>query len=207
MTLGRHFLIWFLILILQFLVVMVMVSPEEIYHNIKEERVLIDQVMGKDMTRHIIEDSNNWMSAGFEDTGVVAFTYNVVTPGGFETMHDLNDDGIFGSLQEMMKTFWATVYQTFQRLLIIIYWIPYLSVLIFPAIVDGFVKRRIKVHEAGWCSPVRYHASLHGLVALFFIPLIYLSLPVPLSPWAIPIWMALSALMVSFFVSNIQKRM
>lgn len=201
----KHFYLWLLFIIIQFLVFVFYLSPQDIYDTVNMEREQIVKVMGEDAKNMIVEDSNNAMKGAFANHGIIEGSYDLFIPGGYENKDDA--EGAFASVRDTIEVFWATIYQSLQRGLIMLYWMPYLLIIIIPAIADGLVKRQIKIHEMGWSSPVSYNVAIHLVIASLSIPLLYLTLPVNPSIWLVPLWMVLIAYAISRVVSNIQKRL
>lgn len=203
MTIGRHILFWLFITLLQYVIMIAYSSPEHIYSVIEKERTMLESVMGVDGKENIVTRSEAYMKDYFVDSGAVSGSYDLIVPK--DVLGD--DSSIVSGFKEKLEVFWASLYQTIQRLIIIFFWFKYLLILFIPALITGLVIRKIKIAEYGYTSPVRYHASLHTMIAMLLVPNIYLSLPIAIHPWVVIIWIIAAAYVFSSFVSNIQKKL
>lgn len=192
----KHLFLWIILLFAQFVIVMFYFEPSEIYKSIEKEQSITVNILG-DTTEGVIRSSaDKKFEAHIIDNNLVEKSHSFFS----------RKTKIGETMSDSIEVFWSSIYQVYQRFMLILYWFKYLFILVIPAIIHGFVKRRIMLYEAGWSSPVRYHASLHALVAMIGIPLIYLTFPFAVNTLIVPIWMALTAISITSFVSNIQKR-
>jgi hypothetical protein len=189
-------------MVIEFFIIIFYFSPADIYKVVEEERVLLVELMGEDGGGQIVNKSEIFMKEYIIDSGAVDMSYALLAP-----QNNYEEDTFMHTVKIKIEVFWASLYQTIQRALIIVFWFKYLLILFIPAVISGLVKRKISTYESGWTSPVRYHASLHGLVGLFFIPGLYLSIPITVSPLIVAVWLIASCYVLSVFVSNIQKRL
>jgi uncharacterized protein DUF4400 len=90
------------------------------------------------------------------------------------------------------------------RLFIFILWAIILIPVFIAAVIDGFVQRAIKRAEFGAIRPAAYTLTSMIVIPLAMAPLIYLVVPLPISPLISPIWALVTALPLSGMVSNMQ---
>lgn len=83
-------------------------------------------------------------------------------------------------------------------------WFLVLLPVFFAAVIDGFVQRAIKRSEFGAIRPAAYSLTSMVVIPMAMAPLVYLSLPVPISPLVSPMWALLMILPLSAMVSNSQ---
>lgn len=80
--------------------------------------------------------------------------------------------------------------------------------LLFPvflaSVVDGMMQRSIKRSEFGAIRPAAYAVTSATVIPLLFAPLVYLTVPMPVTPLVAPIWALLIILPLSAMVSNMQ---
>ena len=72
------------------------------------------------------------------------------------------------------------------------------------AAIDGFSQRAIKRAEFGAIRPAAYSVMSMIVVPMTMAPLIYLVIPMPVSPLVSPLWALLMVLPLSLMVSNMQ---
>jgi hypothetical protein len=90
------------------------------------------------------------------------------------------------------------------RLFIFIVWLLILIPVFVAAVIDGLVQRAIKRAEFGAIRPAAYTLASIVVVPLAMAPLLYLVVPLPISPLVSPLWAVVLALPLSFMVSNMQ---
>lgn len=90
------------------------------------------------------------------------------------------------------------------RLFIFLLWAVILLPVFIAAIIDGFVQRAIKRAEFGAIRPAAYTLLSMVVIPLAMAPLIYLVIPLPISPLVSPLWALVMALPLSAMVSNMQ---
>jgi hypothetical protein len=91
-----------------------------------------------------------------------------------------------------------------QRLFIFGIWFVILCPVVIAAVVDGLAQRAIKRAEFGAMRPAAYSLTSMLVVPMALAPLVYLFLPIPVSPLISPIWTAIIVLPLSLMVSNMQ---
>lgn len=206
----RTSILWLLAVLLEMLLIALFVSASWVNAQIKEERSAIFSWLGKETTTNIIESTNNSYRYFFQATGLVEGSYEIFIPNkeqiqasaGMETL----GKPVFVWFKERLDAFWITIYHSFQRLFTLLEWLPYMLPLLLPAVIDGAMQREIKKVTYGYASPVRYHTAFHLLLALIFLPFIYMFFPIAVTPIIIPIWALLLAIVLLVLSANIQKK-
>lgn len=90
------------------------------------------------------------------------------------------------------------------RLFIFLAWLAVLAPFFIAAVVDGFVQRAIKRAEFGAIRPAAFSLMSFLVVPMAMAPLLYLVLPLPVSPQLSPLWAFIMALPLSALISNSQ---
>lgn len=90
------------------------------------------------------------------------------------------------------------------RLAIALVWIVVLSPLLFAAAFDGFMQRAIKRSEFGKIRPATFSVASMLVVPLIAAPLLYLVVPIPVSPLIAPAWAFVLCLPLSVLIANTQ---
>jgi hypothetical protein len=90
------------------------------------------------------------------------------------------------------------------RFFIFAVWLVVLWPVFVASVVDGFVRRSIKRAEFGAMRPAAYTLTSLVVIPLAMAPLLYLVIPVPISPLISPIWACVLVLPLSAMVSNMQ---
>jgi len=90
------------------------------------------------------------------------------------------------------------------RFFIFVLWCAILFPVFIAAVVDGFSQRAIKRAEFGAIRPAAYTVTSMVVIPLAMAPLIYLVIPLPISPLVSPLWALVLTLPLSGMVSNSQ---
>lgn len=83
-------------------------------------------------------------------------------------------------------------------------WFLVLFPVLVAAVVDGFVQRAIKRSEFGAIRPAAFSLTSMVVIPMAMAPLIYLVLPLPVSPLISPLWALLMVFPLSAMVANSQ---
>lgn len=90
------------------------------------------------------------------------------------------------------------------RFFIFLVWFLVLLPVFVAAVVDGFAQRAIKRAEFGAIRPAAYSVMSMFVIPMTMAPLIYLVIPIPVTPLISPMWALLMLLPLSLLVSNMQ---
>jgi hypothetical protein len=90
------------------------------------------------------------------------------------------------------------------RCLILAVWLFVLAPIFIAAVIDGFVQRAIKRSEFGAIRPAAYTLTSIIVVPLAMAPILYLVVPISISPLITPMWALITALPLALMVSNMQ---
>ncbi|MFC6522659.1 DUF4400 domain-containing protein [Undibacterium arcticum] len=99
----------------------------------------------------------------------------------------------------------VNVYGLLLRWGIITHWMLFILPFVVAAFLDGFVTRKVKFAEFGFISPMAYSLSMHFIVFLLFFPLLYLVVPLPVTPYFMPGWAICLGFPLIFMISNTQR--
>ncbi len=90
------------------------------------------------------------------------------------------------------------------RFFIFLIWFLILVPVLLAAVIDGFVRRAIKRAEFGAIRPAAFSLTSLIVIPMAMAPLIYLVLPMPVSPLISPLWALLMVMPLSTMVANSQ---
>ena len=90
------------------------------------------------------------------------------------------------------------------RFFIFLVWFLVLLPVFIATVIDGFTQRAIKRAEFGAIRPAAYSVMGMIVVPMTMAPLIYLVVPMPVSPLVSPLWALLMVLPLSLMISNMQ---
>jgi len=90
------------------------------------------------------------------------------------------------------------------RFAIVMVWFVILAPLLFAAVYDGFMQRKIKRAEFGALRPATFALASLLVIPLLVLPLVYLVVPFSISPLLAPAWALIVAIPLSVLISNTQ---
>jgi phosphatidylserine synthase len=110
-------------------------------------------------------------------------------------------------MERRLNVLWDAVRQVTYRLAMLALWLPYLLPIAAIAVLDGLMRRRIKLAEFGNSSPsVHRRYSLYTILALLYLLLLGLLLPLPLSPLVAPLMLGILIICINLLLANTPKR-
>jgi hypothetical protein len=207
---GKHILFWVIVIAVMTLALPIIVTPEQMVGKVKSEIGYITNAFGEDESKKLIDSANSFYNEAFVQSGVIktaGYLYvndeeskSNQAPGIGQTASNFNK-----LTNSYLLSMSANVYAMTIRVGILLAWLPYLFPFILATIVHGLVRRKIKMWTFGFVSPSIYGTSMHALVVISFIPVLYLLSPIAITPLFIPFWAILSALPIGLLVANIQR--
>jgi hypothetical protein len=206
----RNIAIWIILILLEATVISLFLSKTWLYEQITNEREQTIEWLGHTTSEKIIQRADSTYTWLFKDSGVMNFTYDLFLPD----QRAVDSRAEFNRLSEYvdffggrLDAFWTSVYQSVQRYSLFVEWLPYLLPFLIPCLIDGLMNREIKKTNYGYTNPVRYHAAMHALIALFFLPIIYMFFPIAINPIIIPFWIFVVGSVAMILTANIQKQL
>ena len=206
---GKHILIWIVIVAVMILAMPIIVTPAKMVNKVKSEIEYISSAFGEEESKKLIDSANNFYDSAFVKSGIVK------TTGGLYVKDTEVGNGVPGLGQtakvmsrktnDYLLSMSANIYAMSIRVGILFAWLPYVIPFLLATVVHGLVRRKIKMWTFGFVSPSIYGTSLHALVVIAFIPLLYLLAPFAITPLFVPFWAILSAIPIGLLVANIQR--
>lgn len=199
------------VFILQFVVVCLLIPQEFVEGEISKELRDISQKLGSETATEIRDDTNYYFNAIFINTGFYSHVHKMLIPSESQRersrgMEDIGKD-IFPFVESRLKSLWVSITQAIMRFFHFVAWLPFLLILIVPAILDGIYQRKIRITTFRHVSAVRHRFGLRGIwltvLVMFIISLLPISLPTLLFPF---IGAAL-AIMINASITFTQKRL
>lgn len=208
---GKHLYLWFLFLVFGFFLLPIVQSDEEILVRVKAEVAKTEALFGNTSAKSIVHQANSYFDAIFVQTGLISFgskgksseedvvAAKASTPLG-ATMGKLSD-----KTNDYMDALLIQGYALTLRLVLMMQWLPYVLPFVAGVVIHGLAIRKIKFDTGGMISPMIYAGGLHMMVIIMLFPILYLILPIQLTPMFIPYWLVISAVPTILVLSNIQR--
>ena len=199
---GKHFLIWLLILIFTPLVLPMLVSPKTLSAYIRQDyNVALTILGGKENINHEL------VALYKKNLTVVARFVNE-----FRDRHDDSDkfrrsgDHIGEAIADIPGDWAMSVklqaYSMALRIVILYKWGIWLLIPLVMGVVAGFFERRLKFDTFNPPIPPIYNTSAHMLLALICMLLLWLICPIPISLAIIPTAVVLMSVFISLLIAN-----
>ena len=199
---GKHFLIWLLILIFTPLALPMLLSPKTMSAYIRQDyNVAITILGGKENINHEL------VALYKKNLTVVAKFVNE-----FRDRHDDSDkfrhsgDHIGEAIADIPGDWAMSVklqaYSMALRIVILYKWGIWLLIPLVMGVVAGVFERRLKFDTFNPPIPPIYNTSAHMLLALICMLLLWLICPIPISLAIIPTVVVLMSVFVSLLIAN-----
>jgi hypothetical protein len=95
-------------------------------------------------------------------------------------------------------------YAVILRALIVLLWVLLLAPFVAAVLVDGLSQRQAKLSEFGYQSPTAFAIGTHIVIAISALPLLYVSIPMSITPLFMPFWALATALPMALAISHMQ---
>ncbi len=195
-----------LAIILYSIVCIIFVGDALVGATMRHEAQANAQLFGAAAVDQAQARATRWYNGWFVDTGMVAASEKqpdvTVSPGFTRLMGKLQ-----GWLLGRMRVLWTLVYASLLRVSYITLWWPLLGLFGAAAVIDGFVRRRIKQTNLGLSSAERFGYALLGVQLLLMSMFAMLITPLPLPPLLPMICVVTIFLLVMVAIANAQKRL
>ena len=187
-----------------------LLSKDGQVNRIKSELEMVGGVFGQEKMDEITQEASSKYKFLFFDTGYLTEQSKLyarpMTPGekGVEAIREPTET-FARTTNAYLLALSVNVYGLLVRWGIIAHWMLFILPFLLAAFVDGFVTRKIKFSEFGFISPMAYSFSLHIIIFLLFVPLLYLVAPLPITPYFMPGWAIFMGFPIILMISNTQR--
>jgi hypothetical protein len=153
-----------------------------------------------------------WYERLLVATGLVEASYRLILPNAADVeragaLAPLTTLPLWSWVAGRLKVIWAALYQLLQRLAMIGAWWPFLLLVLFAAIGDGWLRRRRRQAGFGYPSPLVHTYALRSLQVLALLTGVVLLLPLPLPTIGGPLIGTLVAALVDTLIVQAPKQL
>ncbi|RYY74445.1 MAG: DUF4400 domain-containing protein [Gammaproteobacteria bacterium] len=148
------------------------------------KRNLIDNGFYKAAHDHLIPPSERKQAKGWENFGAGYFTW------------------IDGRMRALAKIF----YHFSQRFVVMRMWLPFLLILLIPAIIDGICSWKVKREGFAYSSSILHRWSYAATGWVVVIQIAVFLMPYPIDPLVMPFQGVFMCIFIGIFLGNMQKR-
>ncbi len=205
---GKHVGLWLILVVVAMLLAPAVLPAKGVAGRVNDELGMVVAALGAGQAKRIVDAANRQYERLFVENGWVrsaagAYVEEPAVPHADRLMPWVHR--LTGATNGYLLSLAGIGYAMLVRLNILALLAPYFAPFLLAAIIDGAVRRRIKLLSFGFVSPVALSVALHSAVALAFLPLVYLILPLPVSPIVVPFWAIATALSLMLLAANIQR--
>lgn len=209
MTWRSHLVFWLTVWLMALLATPLLLSIETQTRRIYAELERTSDVFGKAKAEEITSEASERYKALFINTGYLTEKNPTYTkPQNIHNKTELLDEPakVFSkATNDYLTNLSVNVYGMLVRWGVVSHWMLFIFPFILASFIDGFVIRKIKFSEFGFISPMAYSMSLHFIIFVAFIPMLYLIAPLPITPYFMPGWALCMGLPIMLMISNTQR--
>jgi len=191
-------------------VVLVFVPGNVTENVIQKEAAMIDASMGVETRNMIHHKAQTWYKSSIIDSGFYEGMYKLFIPTQEEREKGvgMKDFGkkYFVWIENRIDALTTVFYQFFTRVALFTIWMPYMLIILLPAMYDGYMTWKIKCTNFDYVSPVLHQASARGSLLLVIVLVISFFFPLVVPPLLVPVIMILVCILIGIGISNLQKR-
>lgn len=205
MSAFRHILFWLASLGFFLIVMPFAIPPEDTMARLANEQQAVSAIFGADTANRVTKSANAAYKSLFVETGIVRLVSGATTTKANSSKSIFNRDlnvSAGSQVNRYLQSVLNSIYGLVFRIHVVMLWLFYVGIFLMAAAVDGNMQRKVKNATAVPISAVQYSLGLHLVIALMFAPLVYMVLPVSVTPWFMPTWAVIAALPLSRAVAN-----
>jgi len=179
------------------------------------DRVLVkEQQWGKELLTQadmsaVIRRSDGVYTALVLDSGLKAAVSDLLMPRGERLVESFEAkvDWWFGYLASRGAALQKILYQMVYRVMLMLFWLPFLGVVLLPALFAGWMRWHAKRHSFDYASPLVNNNAVAILTWGTILLLLSILLPVPIPPLLVCAFiLILVPILSALLVSNLPKR-
>ena len=204
---SQHLGFWVMLALVGFLLSPLLRDGNKLQAYVQTEYFKTEQAMGPTLA--------NW-ARSFADNIFSATPLSMVAGSAKNVMHNERDMKLSETVGGPMGSIMSGLYNSYlqglilqsyvaaMRLALVLFWGVFLLPLFIASLYDGLMQRAVKQAEFGSIRPATFTLTGMLVIPLMALPILYLLLPITISPLLAPVWAALISMPLSLLVSNTQ---
>ncbi|RCW63303.1 uncharacterized protein DUF4400 [Marinobacter nauticus] len=173
----------------------------------QREAQMIESVSGRDHRDQILSTATDWYTRTLIQTGVWQSMFNMLIPDdSLREKSVVKADGWFKIVDDRLTSIQQSVYLVYVRISLLVSWLPYVPLLLIPAVWDGLMTWKIKKTNFDYASPVLHRYALRGSMVMVMVSFAIFMMPIPIAPFYIPAALMFSVVAIGIAAGNLQKR-
>ncbi len=191
------------------LLTVVLARPEHIIGVLAEEGTSVEDVLGPAAVRHADRMASGAYNAAFIKSGVYASVARLVVPTKAEVHANRMFKGLEGIIiwaRDRINVLFILLFLLFERIALIVLWLPSTGLIAAAATITGFYLRKIKQGNFAFSSPTLHRYGIGMLTFTMMLTPFLMMLPVPMPPLVFPVSLIVASFMIMIIIANIAKR-
>ncbi|MBU2952232.1 DUF4400 domain-containing protein [Marinobacter sp. F3R08] len=173
----------------------------------QKEAQMIESISGREHRDQVLSNATSWYTKSLVDTGVWQAMFNMLIPEDkLREKSVIKADGWFNVVDDRLTAVQQSVYLIFVRVSLLFTWLPYVPLLLLPALWDGLMTWNIKKTNFDYSSPILHRYAIRGAAAIAVVTMVMFMMPLPVAPIYIPIALMFTVVAVGIAAGNLQKR-
>jgi hypothetical protein len=206
---GRYLLLGILFAI-ELVIIFILVPGDWTETVIKREHALMDNRYTDETNELINATATRWYKKTMIDSGIYVGLYRHLIPSAEDKKNSKGMENLgsfwFNWLESRIDSLAYSVYHFYNRVALLMIWLPYFLILLIPSLYDGYNRWRIKRTNFDYSSSIVHHYSkLLTVLSVWSLVLLFLA-PIVVEPTIIPAVIMLVCVLVGHTVGNLQKR-
>lgn len=200
-----HLRVWLSILVVLIVALPALMSAEGIVRRVHEEAAWAGEAFGQERLNRIVERANSaWRSVIGESGVQERIMARPQTEDGRGAQKGLRHakKSLYDITSGYLASLSTQLYAVFLRGAILVEWLTVIGVFLVAVCIDGYARRRIKIATGGLSSPVKFSWASHSMIAIALSPVVYILVPVGVTPLFMPWWAMVVALPLSTAIAN-----
>lgn len=199
------------VFLLEFLLICLLIPETFVKAQMREEVMDIADKLGIETAEHVRTTTTDIFDTMFVKTGIYTTVHRMVIPTEAERqrsvgMEDLGK-GIFPIVEDRLQAMWYSVTQVILRVVHLMVWLPFLLLIIIPAILDGVYQRKIRISTFRHVSALRHRLGFQGVVVIIFALFILAMMPFAIPTLLYPAVGVAVAFLFNMSITFTQKRL
>lgn len=209
---SKHKSVWLLCLalMLEIIIISVLVPGDWTGRVINKEKQMIQNQLGAEISHWIGQTSHHWYRSWIVDTQMEQSMRDFFIPTEEQRLRSKGMESMGGFwfvwVEDRIQAFFDVLYQVLTRFALLMVWLPFVLILLLPALWDGLMTWNIKKTTFDFSSPIIHRYSMLALSTGGILLVMGLFAPLAIPPGVLPSMIIGLALMAGLALSHLQKK-
>lgn len=194
---------------LQLIAILFLIPSDHVTEYGQGERTRVASVLGAESEQRITQRADMWFDMLFVRTNIYPWIHEFLFDRyttDTEVGGSFDDRGTSDWIEERFESVWLSVYMSMYRVGTILFWVPFIALILIPAMIDGWSEREKRKWRFIFSSP-GVHASSKTIYWLLGMGLLALIMfPIRVDVMVYPIIMLIATMVGWSMIINLSKR-